>query len=98
MWQYIITRVSGACECSKEKNENNFSSRIQWNTAYGEAQHNAGRISSSFFNKKTNPLRRDPMKIFKCRLLWIEKEASLKKEPIITTAEMKTTVERGSYG
>lgn len=75
-----------------------FSSRIQWNTAYGEAQHNAGRISSSFFNKKTNPLRRDPLKIFKCRLLWIEEEASLKKEPIITTAEMKTTVERGSYG
>lgn len=74
------------------------SSRIQWNTAYGEAQHNAGRISSSFFNKKTNPLRRDPLKIFKCRLLWIEEEASLKKEPIITTAEMKTTVERGSYG
>ena len=75
-----------------------FSCRIQWNTAYGEAQHNAGRISSSFFNKKTNPLRRDPLKIFKCRLLWIEEEASLKKEPIITTAEMKTTVERGSYG
>lgn len=75
-----------------------FSSRIQWNTACGEAQHNAGRISSSFFNKKTNPLRRDPLKIFKCRLLWIEEEASLKKEPIITTAEMKTTVERGSYG
>ena len=38
------------------------------------------------------------MKIFKCRLLWIEEEASLKKEPITTTAEMKTTVERGSYG
>lgn len=75
-----------------------FSSRVQWNTACGEAQHNAGRISSSFFNKKTNPLRRDPLKIFKCRLLWIEEEASLKKEPIITTAEMKTTVERGSYG
>ena len=75
-----------------------FSSRIQWNTACGEAQHNAGRISSSFFNKKTNPLRRDPLKIFKCRLLWIEEEASLKKEPITTTAEMKTTVERGSYG
>ena len=75
-----------------------FSSRIQWNTVYAEAQHNAGRISSSFFNKKTNPLRRDPLKIFKCRLLWIEEEASLKKEPITTTAEMKTTVERGSYG
>lgn len=75
-----------------------FSSRIQWNTAYGEAQYNAGRISSSFFNKKTNPLRRDPLKIFKCRLLWIEEEASLKKEPITTTAEMKTTVERGNYG
>ena len=38
------------------------------------------------------------MKILKCRLLWIEEEASLKKEPITTTAEMKTTVERGSYG
>ena len=46
-----------------------FSRRIQWNTAYGEAQHNAGRISSSFFNKEKNPLRRDPLKIFKCRLL-----------------------------
>lgn len=75
-----------------------FSCRIQWNTAYGEAQHNAGRISSSFFNKETNPLQRDPLKIFKCRLLWIDEEASLKKEPITTTAEMKTTVERGSYG
>lgn len=82
----------------RKKMKTIFSSRIQWNTAYGEAQHNAGRISSSFFNKKTNPLRRDPLKIFKCRLLWIEEEASLKKEPITTTAEMKTTVERGSYG